>query len=236
MKPVLLALERVTVEIGGMSMMFDLEVGRGELVAIMGPSGAGKSTLLDVVAGFIAPSAGTVRIAGEDMTRRPPKDRPLSILFQDNNLFAHLDVETNVALGVSPALKLDRTQRAGVDAALARVGLAGKEHRLPAQLSGGERQRAALARCVVRQQPLLLLDEPFAALGPALRQEMVALVRELHLERELTVLLVTHLPEDAELAADQTAFLDAGRIVAKRPTRELLESRDVPGLAAYLGK
>ena len=114
--------------------------------------------------------------------------------------------------------------------------MTGLERRLPAELSGGERQRVGLARCLVRQRPLLLLDEPFAALGPALRREMLLLVKDLHEEHDLTVLLVTHQPGDAELAADHTAFLDGGRIVAKRPTKELFRSRDVPGLAAYLGK
>lgn len=232
----LLALEGVRFEFEGMAMHFDLEVGKGEFVAIMGPSGAGKSTLLDLVAGFLCPAAGTIRIAGENMAGRAPKDRPLSILFQDNNLFAHLDVETNVTLGISPALKLDQAQKTSIGEALERVGLAGLNRRLPGQLSGGERQRAGLARCLVRQRPLLLLDEPFAALGPALRQEMLLLVKELHEERRLTVLLVTHQPGDAVLAAEHTAFLDGGRIVAKCLTKKLFKARDVPGLAAYLGK
>lgn len=236
MSPPLLELAGVTFEFGGMTMRFDLTAGRGEFVAIMGPSGAGKSTLLELIAGFLGPSAGTIRIGGEDMAGRPPKDRPLSILFQDNNLFAHLDVARNVALGVSPSPGLDEAGRAKVSDALARVGLSGLERRLPGELSGGERQRAGLARCLVRQRPLLLLDEPFAALGPALRREMLGLVKELHEERELTVLLVTHQPGDARLAADHTAFLDGGRIVAKRRTPALFRSRDVPGLAAYLGK
>jgi thiamine transport system ATP-binding protein len=236
MNPSLLELDGVAFEFESMKMKFDLDVGEGELVAIMGPSGAGKSTLVDLVAGFLSPSAGTIHINGQDMTGRPPRDRPLSVMFQDNNLFAHLDVETNVALGLSPALKLDRAQKTSIGDALARVGLAGLERRLPAQLSGGERQRAALARCLVRQHPLLLLDEPFAALGPALRKEMLLLVKDLQKERNLTVLLVTHQPRDAELAADHTAFLDSGHIVAKRRTKTLFQSRDIPGLAAYLGR
>ena len=105
MSAALLELDGVSFEFEGMAMHFDLEVGKGEFVAIMGPSGAGKSTLLDLVAGFLAPSAGTIRIGGQDMTGRPPRDRPLSILFQDNNLFAHLDVERNVALGISPGAR-----------------------------------------------------------------------------------------------------------------------------------
>jgi thiamine transport system ATP-binding protein len=236
MKPALLELEGVAFEFESMTWRFELEVSRGEFVAIMGPSGAGKSTLLDLIAGFLNPAAGVIRINGEDMTGRPPSDRPLSIMFQDNNLFAHLDVESNVGLGLSPALRLDRKQMKKVEEALERVGLGSLKHRLPGELSGGERQRAGLARCLVRQHPLLLLDEPFAALGPALRREMLALVKELHQERQLTVMLVTHQPADAQFAAGHTAFLDAGRIVAKLPTRKLFRSRGIPGLAAYLGK
>ncbi|MDP9137218.1 MAG: thiamine ABC transporter ATP-binding protein [Pseudomonadota bacterium] len=231
-----LLLDGVALELDGMAMHFDLEVGKGEFVAIMGPSGAGKSTLLDLVAGFLTPTTGTIRIDGQDMNGRPPRGRPLSILFQDNNLFAHLDVESNVALGISPARKLDQVQYNSLKVALARVGLTGLEHRQPAELSGGERQRVGLARCLVRRRPLLLLDEPFAALGPALRREMLLLVKSLHQEHNLTVLLVTHTPGDAKLAADHAAFLDGGRVIAKRPTKKLFSSRDIPGLAAYLGK
>jgi thiamine transport system ATP-binding protein len=233
--PALLELNAVTYQFNGSQMQFDLAVGVGEFVAIMGPSGAGKSTLLDLIAGFLQPASGTIRIGGVEMTGRPPKDRPLSILFQDNNLFAHLDAESNVALGISPSLNLSQAQKATINEALGRVGLKGLERRLPAELSGGERQRVGLARCLVRQRPLLLLDEPFVGLGPALRKEMLMLVKDLHEERGLTVLLVTHHPGDAQLGAEHTAFLDGGRIVAKRPTKKLFQSKDVPGLAEYLG-
>jgi thiamine transport system ATP-binding protein len=236
MTPAFLELDDVVFEFEDMTLRFSLKVGAGEFVAVIGPSGAGKSTLLDLIAGFLRPAAGAIRFNGRDMTASPPADRPLSIMFQDNNLFAHLDVESNVALGISPALRLDHAQKQSVAEALARVGLAGLKRRLPGELSGGERQRAGLARCLVRQRPLLLLDEPFAALGPALRQEMLALVKDLHEERPLTVILVTHQPADAKLAADHTAFLDGGRILAKLATRTLFRSRDIPGLAAYLGK
>ncbi len=119
------------------------------------------------------------------------------MVFQENNLFAHLSVEQNVGLGRSPNLKLSAKDRADIAEALSRVGLAGKEQRKPEALSGGERQRVAIARALIRQRPVLLLDEAFASLGPALRHQMLDLVRELQLETGMTVLMVTHTPEDA---------------------------------------
>ncbi len=215
---------------------FDMSLPAGSLLAIIGPSGAGKSTLLNLIAGFEAPQSGTIHFSGQDMTNLPPAARPVTMLFQDNNVFAHLNVETNVALGIAPNLRLTEPDRARIAEALDRVGLSGKQHRLPGQLSGGERQRVALARAVVRAQPLLLLDEPFAALGPALKADMLDLVAHIQIENAMTVLLITHNPDDARRAASHTAFLDNGNIEAVAPTAELFARTDLPGLTAYLGE
>lgn len=221
-----------------MRMRFDLAVEQGEWLALIGPSGAGKSTLLDLAAGFAEPDSGRVLMAGADVTRQPPAERPLSILFQENNLFPHLDVFRNVALGIAPGLRVSRADRARVAAALEAVGLAGFETRRPAEMSGGERQRVALARAFLRDRPLLLLDEPFAALGPALRQEMLGLLRRLRAERQggpATVVMVTHHPEDAADYADRVAFLEAGAVVAIGPTATVLSGQGDARVAAYLG-
>jgi thiamine transport system ATP-binding protein len=218
-----------------MDMAFDLAVPASELTALIGPSGSGKTTILNLIAGFETALGGTIRIDGRDVSGLPAAERPVTMVFQDHNLFAHLDVLTNVGLGISPALRLKPADRERVAAALARVGLEGFERRLPGQLSGGERQRVALARCLVRDRPVLLLDEPFAALGPALRREMLDLIADIHRERAMTVLLVTHQPEDARRIAAQTAFVYAGRILAARPTAELLGATDIPELKEYLG-
>jgi thiamine transport system ATP-binding protein len=229
----LLEVEDVVFRYEAMTMRFTLAVERGEFLAVIGPSGAGKSTLLSLIAGFDRPLSGRIRVAGQDITDQPPAARPLTMLFQDHNLFAHLDAASNVGLGLNPGLRLTAADRARVAEALARVGLAGKERRLPAQLSGGERQRVALARSLVRQRPLLLLDEPFAALGPALRREMLELVDHMRRERDLTVLMVTHQPEDARLAADRTAWVEEGVVRRVAPTAVLFGD---PALRGYLGE
>lgn len=196
----------------GARMRFDLSIEAGDVVAVMGASGSGKTTLLNLIAGFEQPEAGRVLIGGRDMTGAPPSSRPVSMVFQENNLFAHLDVSANVGLGRSPSLRLSGSDRKDVAAALDHVGLAGKEARLPGELSGGERQRVALARVLLRRQPVLLLDEPFASLGPGLRREMLALLDDLHERIGMTILMVTHHPEDARALADTVAFLADGRI------------------------
>jgi thiamine transport system ATP-binding protein len=230
-------LDAVRFDYDDMAMAFDATFPAGELTAVIGPSGAGKSTLLNLIAGFEAPLSGRVLIGAEDVTDTPPQARPVSMIFQDHNLFAHLDAFTNVALGVSPSLKLDAAARTRVAQALVRVGLDGFAARLPGEMSGGERQRVAIARALVRNRPVLLLDEPFAALGPALRRDMVELVRDLAAEHGLTVLWVTHDPADARHAAASTAFVEDGRIISLQPTAALFHHpAKVPGLAAYLGE
>uniref|UniRef100_UPI0028A64D32 ATP-binding cassette domain-containing protein n=1 Tax=Shinella sp. TaxID=1870904 RepID=UPI0028A64D32 len=131
----------VTVRFEEKRLAFDCAIPSGAAVAVAGPSGAGKSTLFNVIAGFQKPASGSVTLLGEDMRGRDPAERPVSIIFQDNNLFAHLTIADNVALGIHPGLKLDVAQRQSVFAALSRVGLGGYERRLPGSLSGGERQR-----------------------------------------------------------------------------------------------
>jgi thiamine transport system ATP-binding protein len=217
-----------------MKMRFDLAVERGTLLSIIGPSGAGKSTLLSLIGGFERPDGGQVLVDGDDITDLRPADRPCTTLFQDHNLFAHLSVERNVGLGIDPNLRLSDAQHAEVRQALADVGLAGMEHRLPGQLSGGERQRAAIARCLVRHRSILLLDEPFAAVGPGLRREMLDLVRDLQARLGLTVLMVTHDPGDARHAGGRTAFVHAGHVVLVDETERVLGSR-MPEVRAYLG-
>jgi len=222
------------IEQEGFTLEADLAVERGARVAVIGPSGSGKSTLMGAIAGFVPLAAGRILWAGADLARLPPGERPLSILFQDQNLFPHLTVAENVGLGLDPRLRLAAADRQRVAAVIARVGLAGKEGRRPAALSGGEQGRAALARVLVRARPLLLLDEAFAALGPALKAEMLALVADIVGETGATLLMVTHDPQDATALAPETILVAEGRAQPPRPTAALLADPP-PALAAYLG-
>jgi thiamine transport system ATP-binding protein len=217
-----------------MVMNFNLQVAKGELVGIIGPSGAGKSTLLSLIAGFDDPVSGRISIGGADMEGVAPDQRPVSMIFQDHNSFAHLDVWTNVALGVSADLKLDPQQRERVDQALARVGLSDFKGRKATDLSGGERQRIAIARALVRDKPVLLLDEPFTALGPALRRDMLDLIMKIQKERKLTILMVTHQPEDARYAASRIAFVQNGQIAHVLPTKQFFAASAPAEIGEYL--
>jgi len=230
----MLVLKNLQYAYEGTRFDFSMQVEQGSFLAIIGPSGAGKSTLLDIIAGFIAPTSGGVSFDQKKLTNLPVANRPISMMFQENNLFTHLDVQTNVALGLSPNLKLSVKQTQEVIAALDRVGLKGFEKRLPGELSGGERQRVALARVLVRDKPLLLLDEPFAALGPALRAQMLKLVKELHTEKSLTTILVSHQPEDAKTTATHTAFLNNGIIELYKETDKLFATRNNTNLNDYI--
>jgi thiamine transport system ATP-binding protein len=230
----MLTLESVQFRYEDMVMNFDLHAAKGELVGIIGPSGAGKSTLLSLIAGFDVPLSGRISIGGQDMESVMPDRRPVSMIFQDHNSFAHLDVWTNVALGISPSLKLDGRHSDLINSALEHVGLLEFKSRKPTELSGGERQRIAIARALVRDKPVLLLDEPFTALGPALRREMLDLVRQIQEERKLTVLMVTHQPEDAKYAATRIAFVQAGRIAYFLPTKQFFAASAPAEISAYL--
>jgi thiamine transport system ATP-binding protein len=230
----MITLENVGFRYEDMVMNFNLQVAKGELVGIIGPSGAGKSTLLSLIAGFDDPVSGRISIGGADMEGVAPDQRPVSMIFQDHNSFAHLDVWTNVALGISAYLKLDTQQHERVDEALARVGLSDFKARKATELSGGERQRIAIARALVRDKPVLLLDEPFTALGPALRRDMLDLIREIQVERKLTILMVTHQPEDARYAASRIAFVQNGRIAHVLPTKQFFAASAPVEISAYL--
>lgn len=203
-------------------MRFTLSAARGEQIAVLGPSGAGKSTLLNLIAGFLTPASGMMMIEGEDHTTTPPSRRPVSMLFQENNLFSHLNVQQNIGLGLNPGLKLNALQKEKLHHIAQQMGLENLLGRLPGELSGGQRQRVALARCLVREQPILLLDEPFSALDPALRQEMLTLVAEVCRDKQLTLLMVSHSVEDAARIAPRSIVVADGRIAWQGKTDELL--------------
>lgn len=227
-------LRNIHVSRGDFTLKADLTITPGTHTAVIGPSGSGKSTLLSLIAGFLAPDTGRVVWNGSNLTEIAPGKRPISILFQDQNLFPHLTAAQNIALGLRPDLRLDRAQQDQVAAVLAQVGLSGLSDRKPANLSGGQQSRVALARILLRARPILLLDEPFAALGPALKSEILTLLEQIATDMGTTVLMVTHDPEDALALAPHTILVDEG--VAHQPVATAALMNNPPaGLKDYLG-
>ncbi|MEM1286003.1 MAG: ATP-binding cassette domain-containing protein [Pseudomonadota bacterium] len=220
---------------GGARFTYDLSVATGVSLGVIGPSGAGKSTLLHLIAGFLQPVSGIVELEGVDHSRSDPSRRPVSMVFQANNLFDHLDVATNVGLGISPSFHRGAREMGRVSDALDRVGLGGFESRKVPSLSGGEAQRVALARALVRDRPILLLDEPFAALGPSMRRDFTQLVSAMQKEKQLTMLTVSHTPQELTDLCDELAFINDGTITARGPVETMLNGSSNSDLRDYLG-
>lgn len=229
----MLQLDGVTIRQGNFRLAADWEVGPG-ITAIIGPSGGGKSTLLASIGGFVTPETGRVRWNEADLTSVAPGARPVSVLFQDNNLFPHLTVEQNAGLALHPNLRLSPRDKARVQEALSQVGLSGMEQRKPASLSGGQQSRAALARVLLADRPVVLLDEPFAALGPGLKADMLELVRATLAASGKTILMVTHDPLDAKAVATQIVLVADGTAAAPAPTNDVF-ANPPPALRNYLG-
>jgi len=182
---------------------FDLAVGRGQTIIMEGRSGIGKSTLLNLIAGFLTPTGGTMTWHGNDLITMPPASRPLSMIFQENNLFNHLDCARNIALGLRPSLTLSDTEWQAIDEVMDELSILSLASRKPEQISGGQQQRVALARALIRakwqERHLLLFDEPFSALDPETRLETIEVVKQLISRHAMAAVMVSHNPEDAEL-------------------------------------
>ena len=207
----MLICEDLMLQRGDETFRFSLTLQPGELLVLVGPSGAGKSTLLDLLAGFATPQRGSLSWQGQSLLALPPAQRPFTTLFQSDNLFDHLTVAQNIGLGLSPTLRLSHAQRQQVAQAAARMGLGDRLASLPPQLSGGQQQRVALARSLVRQRPLLLLDEPFSALDPALRQELLREIHRLTRDEGIGVLLISHHPQEARPSRARLVRRSPGR-------------------------
>lgn len=231
----MLACEDLKLHQGSFTLEANLRFRTGAITALIGPSGAGKSTLLSALAGFLAPIGGRIKYEGVNLIPLRPGKRPISILFQDNNLFPHLTIRQNVGLGLEPSLRLPPEDIEKVTKAINDVGLSGLSDRRPAELSGGQQSRAALARVLLADRPIILLDEPFAALGPGLKSEMLDLVRDTLAFGSKTIVMVTHDPNDAQRIADDTTFIADGRAQPAVPTAALFNAPPAE-LASYLGQ
>ena len=216
-----------------------LEVPAGSVVAVLGPSGCGKSTLLRAVAGLETPASGVVAYDGHDLGRVATHRRGFALMFQDGQLFEHLDVAGNVAyplrLRRSPERHHRAARRERVAELLSLVGLAGYADRSPATLSGGERQRVALARSLAVSPRLLLLDEPLSSLDRSLRERLAGDLREILHRAGVTAMLVTHDQEEAFSIADRMAVMRAGRIVQSGTLDEVWRRPADAWTAQFLG-
>ena len=222
----MIELQKIEYHYNDFKMHFALNIAAKERVVIVGPSGAGKSTLLSLIAGFIFPNSGQIILNQQNVTTTLPGKRPVSMLFQHNNLFSHLTVEQNIALGIKPTLKLSRTEQTTIDDILVRIGLEGFNQRYPEQLSGGQRQRVALARCLIQHRPILLLDEPFSALDQALRFEMLALVNQVCSEFNLTLMMVSHYLDDSLNHFSRCLVIENGKIIFNAAPNHLKQNEN----------
>ncbi len=208
----MLKLRALRFSYGEEDYQFDLSAGSHSTSAIMGKSGSGKSTLLNLIAGFLKPSGGDIQWLGESILSLPAEKRPITTLFQQHNLFPHLTLHQNLALGINPSLKLSKEQHQQLLQSLDAVGMAGMEYQSAHTLSGGEQQRVALARCLLRKKPILLMDEPFSALDEATRESMQVLTRDTIENNKLCAIIVTHSQNDAIALEASTYSLVNGRL------------------------
>lgn len=231
-------------EIRGLSKSFgtvraveslDLTVADGELVCLLGPSGSGKSTLLRMVGGFETPSSGTITIDGEDVTRLSPERRPTGMVFQSHALWTHMNVFRNLAFGLKLRHLPKAEIRARVEAALEQVGLAGYGERQTHQMSGGQQQRVALARSLVLEPKILLLDEPFASLDQHLRERLREEVRDLQQRLRITTLFVTHGQDEALALADRIVVMREGVSQQVAPPDVVYREPATPFVAGFIG-
>ena len=200
---------------GDQNYSFDLVGRAGEIVGLTGRSGSGKSTCLDLIAGFLTPVAGTVEVDGTNINARPPGQRPVTILFQNNNLFEHLGVRENVALGVNPSLKLTPAENDQVAGALSKVGLGDMLKRSAASLSGGEQQRVAVARAIAKRPQVLLCDEPTGALDSKTGTGVLEAIERVNREFGTTTAVITHNAAIADMA-DRVVVFGDGRVTDDR--------------------
>jgi sulfate transport system ATP-binding protein len=227
----------VSKRFGGFQALEDvsIEVPDSSLTALLGPSGGGKSTLLRILAGLETPDRGTVRIAGDDVTRTRPRERGIGFVFQHYAAFKHMTVAENIGFGLTIRRQPKAAVRARVDELIQLVHLEGLASRYPAQLSGGQRQRMVLARALAVEPRVLLLDEPFGALDAAIRAELREWLRRLHEQIPVTTIVVTHDQEEALELADQIVVVHRGRVEQAGTPADLYDRPASPFVMTFIG-
>ncbi len=231
------ALSSLTKSFGAATAVNDVSfvVPEGDLVALLGPSGCGKSTTLRLIAGLEEPTSGQIQIAGRDVTRLPPSERRISMVFQSYALFPHLTVAENIVFG----LRVRGVGRGERDDRLKKVAdiveLAPYLERKPAQLSGGQRQRVALARAIIAERPVCLMDEPLSNLDAQLRHEMRVEIRSLQQRLGMTMIYVTHDQTEAMTMADQVILMRGGRIEQAGAPAQLYNRPETTFVASFIG-
>jgi putative spermidine/putrescine transport system ATP-binding protein len=212
-----------------------LNVASGSLTALLGPSGSGKTTTMKLIAGHLSPDAGEIALDGQPITHLPPERRGIAMVFQAPLLFPHLSVAQNIGFGLKMRGEAPAAIAARVAALMDRVRLAGLGDRRPSQLSGGQQQRAALARALILQPKVLLLDEPLSNLDPTLRDEMRQLIHSLQRETGITTLVITHDQAEAVALADCIALLLDGRIAQNAPPQDFYRRPATAAVARFFG-
>ena len=233
-----LDLERLTKSFGAHNAVDGLTLGveKGEFVALLGPSGCGKTTTLQMIAGFVEPTSGAIRLAGKDLLAIKPAKRGLGIVFQSYALFPHMTVAENVGFGLEMQGVAAAERRTRVGETLELVGLGAFTTRFPRQMSGGQQQRVALARALVIRPQILLLDEPLSNLDAKLREGMQIELRQIQRTVGTTTILVTHDQAEAMALSDRIVVMNQGKAEQIGPPHEAYERPATPFVANFLGK
>src|SRR5688572_30517177 len=214
----------------------DIDIMAGEFLTLLGPSGSGKTTTLMMLAGFEAATAGEILLDGRPITRVPPYRRNIGVVFQNYALFPHMSVAENVAFPLEVRRKSRGETAERVKRALASVSLEGFEDRLPAQLSGGQQQRVAVARALVFDPALVLMDEPLGALDKQLREQMQYELKRLHQRFGITIVYVTHDQSEALTMSDRIAVFDRGAVQQLATPAALYEAPETSFVARFIGE
>ena len=213
----------------------DLHIAEGEFFSLLGPSGCGKSTTLRMIAGFVQPSGGQILISADDVTDLPPEKRDIGIVFQNYAVFPHMNVADNIAFGLKLRKRPRDEIRKRVTDALRQVGLGGYEERYQRELSGGEQQRVALARVLVTEPRILLLDEPLSALDKSLREEMKYWIKDLQRKLGITTVYVTHDQDEALTMSDRIGVMQKARIEQVGTPEEIYERPRTLFVTTFIG-